>query len=54
MVTETKDSSNREQVVVCIQWVDNNFKVHEHFIGLFMVDVIDADTSTAVISDVPC
>lgn len=54
MVDETTDSSNREQVVVCIRWVDNDFKVHEDFIGLFMVDVINADTITAVIYDVLC
>lgn len=54
MVDETTDSSNREQVVVCIRWVDSNFKVHEDFIGLFMVDAIDADTITAVIYDVLC
>lgn len=53
MVDETTDSSNREQVVVCIRWVGSeDFKVHVDFIGLFMVDAIDADTITAVIYDV--
>ena len=33
MVDETTDASNREQVVLCIHWVDVNFKVHEVFIG---------------------
>ena len=52
MVDETTDASNREQVVICIWWVGEDFKVHEDFIGLFMVDAIDADTIFAVIMDV--
>ncbi len=52
MVDETTDASNHEQVVLCIRWVDANFEVHEDFIGLFMVDAIDADTITAVIFDI--
>ncbi len=52
MVDETTDASNREQVVLCIRWVDANFEVHEDFIGLFMMDAIDADTITAVIFDI--
>ncbi len=27
------DASNREQVVLCIRWVNANFEVHENFIG---------------------
>ncbi len=52
MVDETTDASNREQVVLCIHWVDANFEVHEDFIGLFMVDTIDADMITAVTFDI--
>lgn len=52
MVDETTDSSNREQVVICMRWVGEDFNVHEDFIGLFMVDSIDADTIFAVIIDV--
>ncbi len=52
MVDETTDASNCEQVVLCIRWVDANFEVHEDFIGVFMVDAIDADTITAVIFDI--
>ncbi len=55
MVDETTsyDASNHEQVVVlCIRWPDANFEVHEDFIGLFIVDAIDADTITAVIFDI--
>ena len=31
---EVTDSSNKEQVVVCIRWVDDKFEAHEDFVGL--------------------
>ena len=34
MVDETTDVSNKEQVVLCLRWVDDKFNVHEEFIGL--------------------
>ena len=34
MADETAPVSNKEQVVVCIRWVDLNFTVHEDFVGL--------------------
>ena len=52
MADETTDTSNREQVVICIRWVDESLEVHEDFIGLHQVDMIDAKTLTAVIIDV--
>ena len=42
MVDETTDSSNREQVVICLRWVDNSLNAHEELIGLHQVDRIDA------------
>ena len=51
MADETMDKSNREQVVICIRWVDNNLEAHEEFMGLYQVDSIDAKTITAVILD---
>ena len=33
MVDETKDVSNQEQVTVILRQVDNDFSVHEEFIG---------------------
>ena len=52
MVDKTTDVSNREQVVVCIRWVSDDFDVQEDFIGLSQVDKIDANTLVAVIKDV--
>ena len=34
MADETADVPNKEQVVICIRWVDSNFTVHEDFVGL--------------------
>ena len=34
------DSSNNEQVVVCIRWVDDKFEAHKDFVGLYNVDNI--------------
>ena len=52
MAVETTDASNREQVVICIRWVDNGLEAHEEFIGLHEVSKIDAATITSVIKDV--
>ena len=52
MVDETTDVSNREQVVVCLRSVTNNFVVHESFVGLYLVDAIDTGTLFDVIKDV--
>ena len=34
LADETADASNKEQLVVCIRWVDDQFEAHEEFIGL--------------------
>ena len=52
MADETTDCSNREQLVVCLRWVDNDLQVHEDFIRLHVVESIDSATLTAVIKDV--
>ena len=52
MADETTDASNKEQVVICMQRVDNNFEAYEEFIGMHVVDSIDASTLYHVIKDV--
>ena len=52
MADEVTDASNREQVVVCFQWVDDNFEPYEDFVGLYKVDKIKADTIVFVLKDV--
>ena len=31
MIDETTDESNKEQVVICFRWVDDEVDVHEDF-----------------------
>ena len=38
MTDEATDSSNNEQFVLCIRWVDNNFEAHEDFTGIHEVE----------------
>uniref|UniRef100_H3ANI8 DUF4371 domain-containing protein n=1 Tax=Latimeria chalumnae TaxID=7897 RepID=H3ANI8_LATCH len=52
MIDETKDSANKEQVVICVRWVDDNFEAHEEFVGLYTVGGTDANTLVQVIKDV--
>ena len=49
---ECTDTSNKEQLVICIRWVDSNLEAHEEFIGMYKIDNIQADTILAAIKDV--
>lgn len=49
---ETTDVSNQEQAVFCLRWVDQEFEVHEDFIGLHALDFTDASHIFAVIKAV--
>ena len=51
MADETTVKSNREQVVIVIRHFDTELVAHEDFIGLNMVDSIDATTLKGVIKD---
>ena len=50
MADETTDVSNKEQVVVCIRWVDSNITVHENFVGLRPVARTTANEIAGVIN----
>ena len=52
MVNDTVDVSNKEQVVACLRWVDDNFKVHEDFTRLYQVDSTGVEKIYHVITDV--
>ena len=43
MADEVTDSSNKEQVIVCLRSVDENFEPHEDFFGIHAVESIKAD-----------
>ena len=49
---ETHDLSGKEQVCLCIRWVDSYYKIHEDFIGFSQVDATDANTLTSTIKDI--
>ena len=49
MADETADISNKEQLVVCICWVDENFAVHEDFISMYPLERTPADHIVAVL-----
>ena len=38
LADETTDASNRQQLVVCIRWIDDGLQAHEDFIGLYKID----------------
>ena len=44
LADETADSSNKEQLVVCIRWVDDKLEAHEEFIGLTHLENCTADS----------
>lgn len=48
---EVTDASNKEQVIVCLRWVDDMFEVHEDFIGLHHVADIKTVTIVTVLKD---
>ena len=52
MVDETTDISNKEQLVVCIRWVDKKLQPHEDFIGLYHVESTQSSTLVSTIHDV--
>jgi Domain of unknown function (DUF4371)/hAT family C-terminal dimerisation region len=52
MADEVTDSSNKEQLVICLRWIDDQFNAHEDFIGIYSVDNITADTIVASLKDV--
>ena len=52
MVDECVDSSNKEQLVLCFRYVDNEMVTHEDFVGLYECPNITANTIVSAIEDV--
>lgn len=52
MSDESTDVSNREQLMICIRWVDSCLEAHEEFIELYKIDNTKADTIVAAVRDV--
>ena len=51
MADEVTDSSNQEQVVICLRWIDTNLEPQEDFIGLCKVESTAADVIVKVLKD---
>ena len=44
--------SNKEQLAICIRWVDKELEAHEDFLEFYKVPDIDAETIVSAIKDV--
>ena len=51
MADETADVSNKEQLVICIRWVDDCFVIHEDFIGLHPLERTTADQVVTILKN---
>jgi bifunctional DNase/RNase len=49
MADETADVSNKEQLVICIRWVDEDLIAHEDFIGMHPTERTTADVIVHVL-----
>ncbi|XP_068213841.1 zinc finger MYM-type protein 1-like [Palaemon carinicauda] len=52
MADECTGVANKEQLVVCIRWVDNDLEVHEDLIGLHFLESIKSDEIVKVLMDI--
>lgn len=48
---EYTDISNKEQLSICLRWVDENFDAHEDFFGFYNVPNIESNTIFLTIKD---
>ena len=51
MCDEYTDISNKEQLAICVRWVDDNLKAHEDFLGFYQITNIKRDTIVSTIKD---
>ena len=49
MADETADVSNKEQLVICIRWVDDCFVIQEDLIGMHPSKRTNADQVVAIL-----
>ena len=50
---ETCDVSNHEQLTLCIRWVDDDYSVHEDFIGMVYVHSTTSDSCSLYTKHLP-
>ena len=51
MADETVDVSNKEQLVICIGWVNDCFVIHEDFIAMHLLERPNADQVAAILKN---
>ena len=51
LADETQDLANREQMVICVRYVSDEYEVFEDLIGLVQLDNITADTIYSALKD---
>ena len=51
IVDEASDVSNKEQMVVCIRWIDEEFCIHEDPVELIHLPKTDAETLSSALKD---
>ena len=49
---EYTDISNKEQLTLCLRWIDESFEVKEDFFGFYELENIKSDTIVAAIRDI--
>ena len=49
MADETADVSNKEQLAICIRWVDDDLVIHEDYIGMHPLKDTTADHIVLII-----
>ena len=52
MADEVTDASNREQVVICMRWVDNELQPQLRYLGLYKVNNIQLNTIVGILNDI--
>lgn len=52
MADEVADVSNREQAAICLRFVDKEFEPHKLFIGMYVVNSIEASVLVTILKDV--
>ena len=52
MADEATDIINKEQFVICIRWVDNDWNANDDIIGLHELSVTNAETLAFILKDV--
>ena len=51
MADETVDVSNKEQLVICTEWVNDYFVIHEDFIAMHPLERPNADHVAAILKN---